>query len=163
MMYHHPGSNNGWGHRWPNGLGFLPPSSQPHVQQPNLDLSMLDFTGVPTLNNQGGIFYQDPYLNNTGTTNLNNIPIYQILENPLHPIYNQIHSNSTFPLQNNQLPPLSSQNSGPQSSMNSIMQNFKSKDGSIDFNKMFSTAGQLMGTINQFTSLIKGVSQLFKA
>lgn len=162
MMYHHPGSNNGWGHRWPNGLGYLPPSSQPHVQQPSLDLSMMDFMGALAHNNQGSFFNQIPYLNKINTMNPNNIPIYQILENPLHPIYNQIHTNPTLSLQN-QLPALSSQNNGSQSSMNSIMQSFKSKDGSLDFNKMFSTAGQLMGTINQFTSLIKGVSQLFKA
>ncbi len=47
-------------------------------------------------------------------------------------------------------------------STNLLLQSFKGKDGQIDFNKMFSTAGQLMGIVNQVTGLVKGLAQLGK-
>jgi len=50
------------------------------------------------------------------------------------------------------------QNGGMQSLMNS----FKSQDGSIDFNKMMNTAGQMMNAVTQVSSLVKGLGGIFK-
>lgn len=50
----------------------------------------------------------------------------------------------------------------PQMGMNSFMNSFKKPDGNIDFNKMMDTAGQVMSTMNQMSSLFKGVTQIFK-
>jgi hypothetical protein len=47
--------------------------------------------------------------------------------------------------------------------MQSFMNSFKSQDGSIDFNKMINTAGQMMNAVNQVSSLVKGVGGMFKA
>jgi len=52
--------------------------------------------------------------------------------------------------------------SPPQPGIQSIMNSFKKPDGNFDFNKMMDTAGQLMSTMNQMSSLFKGVSQFFK-
>ncbi|CAN7349498.1 YppG family protein [Rossellomorea sp. LjRoot5] len=43
-----------------------------------------------------------------------------------------------------------------------IMNSFKSQDGSLDFNKMMNTTGQMMGAINQVSSLVKGLGGIFK-
>lgn len=45
----------------------------------------------------------------------------------------------------------------------SLLESFKGKDGQIDFNKMISTAGQLMSIVNQVSGLVKGLAQLGKA
>lgn len=51
----------------------------------------------------------------------------------------------------------------PQTSgMSSVMNSFKKTDGNLDFNKMVDTAGQLMGTMNQLSSLFKGVTSFIK-
>ncbi|MCA1063141.1 YppG family protein [Rossellomorea aquimaris] len=50
----------------------------------------------------------------------------------------------------------------PQSGgVSSIMNSFKSQDGSLDFNKMMNTTGQMMGAINQVSSLVKGLGGIF--
>ncbi|WP_066369571.1 YppG family protein [Neobacillus fumarioli] len=46
--------------------------------------------------------------------------------------------------------------------MQSLMNSFKSQDGTIDFNKMINTAGQMMNAVNQVSSLVKGFGGLFK-
>lgn len=49
-----------------------------------------------------------------------------------------------------------------QKGIHSMMNSFKKTDGNLDFNKMVDTAGQLMGTMNQLSSLFKGVTSIFK-
>jgi hypothetical protein len=46
--------------------------------------------------------------------------------------------------------------------MHSLMNSFKSQDGSVDFNKMMNTAGQMMNAVTQVTSLVKGLGGIFK-
>ncbi|WP_409288894.1 YppG family protein [Peribacillus sp. SCS-37] len=48
------------------------------------------------------------------------------------------------------------------SGFSSIMNQFKTQDGSFDINKMMSTAGQMMNTMNQVSSIVKGFGGLFK-
>jgi len=48
------------------------------------------------------------------------------------------------------------------SQFQSLMSQFKSSDGNYDMNKMMNTAGQMMGAMNQLTSLVKGFSGIFK-
>ncbi|WP_052504373.1 YppG family protein [Rossellomorea aquimaris] len=50
----------------------------------------------------------------------------------------------------------------PSGGVSSIMNSFKSQDGSLDFNKMMNTTGQMMGAINQVSSLVKGLGGIFK-
>ncbi|MGJ7909410.1 YppG family protein [Neobacillus sp. LXY-1] len=47
--------------------------------------------------------------------------------------------------------------------MQSFMNSFKSQDGSVDFNKMVNTAGQMVNAVTQVGSLIKGFGGIFKA
>nr|WP_246188251.1 YppG family protein [Metabacillus lacus] len=44
----------------------------------------------------------------------------------------------------------------------SIMSQFKNKNGQYDMNKMMDTAGQMMSAVNQMGSLMKGVTSIFK-
>lgn len=98
---------------------------------------------------------------NYQTEGHNEFSLIQFLDNPLHPIYSPMQQiPASFMTNSNNL--LSFPQPNIKSPMDSFIQTFKNKDGSLDFNKMFSTAGQLMGTINQFSTLIKGFSQIFK-
>ncbi|WP_237389596.1 YppG family protein [Bacillus sp. USDA818B3_A] len=45
----------------------------------------------------------------------------------------------------------------------SLMNSFKSQDGSVDINKMVNTAGQMMNAVNQVSSLVKGFGGIFKS
>lgn len=49
------------------------------------------------------------------------------------------------------------------SGMQSLMNSFKSQDGSVDFNKMMNTAGQMVNAVTQVSSLVKNFSGIFKA
>jgi len=100
--------------------------------------------------------------NNLFPPNNNDILFAQFLDDPLYPLYNQIPNFSNQLLPNFSLSTSTSQQYFPQSPMNSFVQSFKNKDGTLDLNKMLGTAGQFMGVINQFSSLLKGFSQLFK-
>ncbi|MCU9613672.1 YppG family protein [Caldibacillus lycopersici] len=97
-----------------------------------------------------------------GFTGAPNYPSVQmIFDNPLHPIYNQ---NGMMPFENSMYPMQIQAQQFPMkpSGIGSIINSFKNQDGNYDFNKMFSTAGQFIGVINQVSSLLKGFSQVFK-
>lgn len=49
------------------------------------------------------------------------------------------------------------------SSFKSIMNQFKTQEGTVDVTKMMNTAGQMMGTVNQVQSMFKGLGGIFKA
>jgi hypothetical protein len=44
----------------------------------------------------------------------------------------------------------------------SFLNQFKKDDGQYDINKMMDTAGQMVSAVNQISSIVKGVSQIFK-
>ena len=44
----------------------------------------------------------------------------------------------------------------------SIMNSFKSQDGTVDVNKMVNTAGQMVNAVTQVSSLVKGLGGIFK-
>jgi hypothetical protein len=45
----------------------------------------------------------------------------------------------------------------------SIMNSFKSQDGTVDVNKMVNTAGQMVNAVTQVSSIVKGLGGIFKA
>jgi hypothetical protein len=45
----------------------------------------------------------------------------------------------------------------------SLMNSFKSQDGTVDVNKMVNTAGQMVNAVTQVSSLVKGIGGIFKA
>lgn len=47
--------------------------------------------------------------------------------------------------------------------LSSVLNQFKNQEGSIDFNKMMDTTGQMLNTMNQVSNLVKGVGSIFKA
>lgn len=50
----------------------------------------------------------------------------------------------------------------PASGMKSVLNSFKSQDGSLDINKMVDTAGQMMNAVSQVSSVVKGFGGMFK-
>jgi hypothetical protein len=87
-----------------------------------------------------------------------------LFQNPLQPkeevVHNQYMPMNGYPMMN----PYPKQGNIPKQpgGMNSIMNSFKSQDGSVDFNKMMNTAGQMMNAVNQVSSLVKGFGGFFK-
>jgi hypothetical protein len=51
----------------------------------------------------------------------------------------------------------------PPSGFQSVMNSFKTQDGSLDINKMINTAGQMMNAVTQVSSMVKGLGGIFKA
>lgn len=50
----------------------------------------------------------------------------------------------------------------PPTGMKSIMNSFKTQDGTFDVNKMVDTAGQMMNAVTQVSSMVKGLGGMFK-
>ena len=48
------------------------------------------------------------------------------------------------------------------SGFQSVLNQFKTQDGSVDITKMMNTAGQMVNTFTQMSSVFKGVGSLFK-
>lgn len=48
------------------------------------------------------------------------------------------------------------------SGFQSVLNQFKTQDGSVDITKMMNTAGQMVNTVSQMTNVMKGVGGLFK-
>ncbi len=48
------------------------------------------------------------------------------------------------------------------SNISSVLNQFKTQEGSIDFNKMIDTAGMMLNSMNQVSNLVKGVGSIFK-
>jgi len=89
-----------------------------------------------------------------------------IFQNPLQPKEDlppspYMNNMNSYPLMNPYPKPngMIKQPGGIQSIMNS----FKSQDGTIDINKMVNTAGQMMNAVSQVSSLVKGFGGMFKA
>ncbi|RUQ29396.1 hypothetical protein ELQ35_10290 [Peribacillus cavernae] len=48
------------------------------------------------------------------------------------------------------------------SGFHSVLNQFKTQDGSFDINKMMSTAGQMVNTVNQVSAIVKGFGGMIK-
>lgn len=94
--------------------------------------------------------------------NMVQLPKYSnlLFQNPLQPdeefldesyAYNNFYQNSPniFPIPR-------------PSPLQTVLQSFKTKDGSLDINKMVYTAGQLIQAFNQVTGMAKGLGSIFK-
>lgn len=93
--------------------------------------------------------------------------VESILQNPLQPKEKQAFGGTENTYMPNQYPymhpyPKSNFTNRPPSVMNSIVKSFKAQDGSLDFNKMIDTAGQMMNTVTQVSGLVKGLGGIFK-
>lgn len=88
-----------------------------------------------------------------------------VFQNPLDPEGNQHLPAMQNPyFSNSYMNPYPKQSFIPNkpSGVQSIMNSFKTQDGSLDFNKMMNTAGQMMGAVNQVSSLVKGLGGIIK-
>ncbi|KHD85648.1 YppG family protein [Heyndrickxia ginsengihumi] len=118
--------------------------------------------------------YQNPYMHMNGF-GVSGFPQQQqntaygisneppIFDNPLQMNQNQpkapqaVGQGYMNPYPKEAMPPKPYQNN-----TGSFLNSFKSQDGSIDFNKMMNTAGQMMNAVNQVSSMVKGLGGLFK-
>ncbi|WP_456274272.1 YppG family protein [Bacillus sp. AK031] len=90
----------------------------------------------------------------------------QFFQNPLQPeentYYQQQGGYNEYPGMTNPYPQGSFMVKPPSSGVGTIMNSFKSQDGSLDFNKMMNTTGQMMNALNQVSSMVKGLGGMFK-
>ncbi|MEK4969501.1 YppG family protein [Cytobacillus sp. FSL R7-0696] len=84
--------------------------------------------------------------------------------NPLEPNEQPVNKSYNMQSQYNTMNPYPKQSfvAKQPNNVQSIMNSFKSQDGSLDFNKMMDTAGQMMNAVNQVSSMVKGVGGFFK-
>ncbi|MBD8070203.1 YppG family protein [Bacillus sp. PS06] len=101
---------------------------------------------------QGGLYSHNGYQPPIG-----GYPYSQI--NPLNP-----HSQQGMYQQYPTPYPMNYQMTPQQASgFQSFLSQFKTEEGTYDYNKMMDTAGQMMGAVNQISGLIKGFSSAFKS
>lgn len=129
--------------------------------------------------NQQNPYYQQaypPYMQNyqpgyvPQSTSYNSQPFSQkdsqfLFQNPLQPQEEMIQKPQYAPM--NGYPvmnPYPKQSAIPKQpgGVQSIMNSFKSQDGTVDLNKMVNTAGQMMNAVSQVSSLVKGFGGIFK-
>ncbi|WP_059170922.1 YppG family protein [Bacillus sp. FJAT-27445] len=105
----------------------------------------------------GGVYGQHPgFYGDEGS--------HFLFQNPLEPVANVPQGQPTGfnpyipmnPYPKNHLQ--QKQNAG----VNSVLNSFKSQDGSLDINKMVNTAGQAINAVSQASALIKGLGGVFK-
>lgn len=95
----------------------------------------------------------------------NGVPVQNIFQNPL------LSSEQTAvrPQQAGGIPPYmnpypkGSAMAKQPSGVKSVLNSFKSQDGSLDINKMVDTAGQMINAVSQVSSVVKGIGGMFKA
>ncbi|MEH6941600.1 YppG family protein [Bacillus sp. JJ722] len=80
--------------------------------------------------------------------------------NPLHSPKMQQQMATQYP---NPYPKQAFMQKQQPSGFQSVMNQFKTQDGSMDINKMMNTAGQMMGTVSQVQNMFKGLGGFFKA
>ena len=88
-----------------------------------------------------------------------------VFQNPLDPEPNPYYSQASQPLsQNSYMNPYPKQSFLPKqpSGVQSIMNSFKSQDGSLDINKMMDTAGSMVNAVSQVSSMVKGLGGMIK-
>lgn len=88
-----------------------------------------------------------------------------IFQNPLEPETSQFNPKAAQPLsQNPYMNPYPKQSILPKqpSGVQSIMNSFKSQDGSLDINKMMDTAGSMVNAVTQVSSMVKGLGGIIK-
>ena len=87
-----------------------------------------------------------------------------LFQNPLQPqddiAPNQYMPMNVYPAMN----PYPKQNVIPKQpgGVQTFINSFKGQDGSVDFNKMMNTAGQMVNAVSQVSSLVKGFGGFFK-
>ena len=88
-----------------------------------------------------------------------------VFQNPLNPEPNPYYSQAEQSLApNSYMNPYPKQSFLPKqpSGVQSIMNSFKSQDGSLDINKMMDTAGSMVNAVSQVSSMVKGLGGIIK-
>ena len=156
-------------HYYPNPLGNMGSFTNPYHHSPLIGNSNFNHNGYPSFapqpfpNSQfpsNGVPMQ-PYSAPIGKNNYSQ----HIFDNPLEPEYDQQSGSSYHPyFSNSYMNPYPKQSIMPKqpSGFNSILNSFKTQNGSIDVNKMMNTAGQMLSAVNQVSSLVKGLGGIIK-
>lgn len=110
--------------------------------------------GTPNQHMQG-MQQQVPYMSQPMNIGGN----YSPFANPLQPSKTKQAFQAPYP---NPYPKQSFMQKSQPSGFKSIMNQFKTQDGTMDVNKMMNTAGQMMGTVNQMQGMFKGLGGLLK-
>jgi hypothetical protein len=123
---------------------FYPQGFQPYTQSfyPGPGPQQLSYQNQYALQKDSQFLFQNPLQ-----------PKEEMITNPYLPI-------NGFPIMNPY--PKQSFIPKPPNGIQSIMNSFKSQDGSVDFNKMMNTAGQMVNAVTQVSSLVKGLGGIFK-
>lgn len=96
---------------------------------------------------------------------LNQYPKQQVnpFQNPLYSQDEDFHPSQQANIAiTNPYPKQSFMQKNQGNNLSSVLNQFKTQEGSIDFNKMIDTAGMMLNSMNQVSNLVKGVGSIFK-
>ncbi|MBP1914597.1 YppG family protein [Lederbergia galactosidilytica] len=126
-----------------------PPNQYPPNYQPGIQYGMnIPYAAPYPSQSSPGYLPQKQYKNSG-----------YLFQNPLQSDEDYQYNNQPIPYAQKHSP---LNQAKPATPFNSIIQSFKSQDGSYDFNKMVNTAGQLVNAINQVSGMAKGIGGMFK-
>jgi len=140
-------------------------------QQMNWEAYMNPYLPQNSQPNQGMNYYLQPVqgYHQTHMFQQPTNPSYSqaVFQNPLHPP-EESHPQTQQSISPNGYPYMNPYPKGsflakPPSGMKSVLNSFKSQDGSLDINKMMDTAGQMVNAVSQVSSVVKGFGGMFKA
>lgn len=166
--------NNGYPHLMPNYWGGYPQQDMAYYHQPiqPYPFQMEGASGYQKqVENHQGFNHYQPYPNQPmtiGTYPGAMMPPYQSQPQspqPFNPFENPLQPQVKRPPQQTFANPYPKQQfmQKPQpSGIQSVLNQFKTQDGSMDVTKMMNTAGQMVNTVSQMSSVFKGVGGLFK-
>ncbi|WP_338470052.1 YppG family protein [Niallia sp. XMNu-256] len=128
------------GFPYPYGNPYFTQPQQGEFQQQQSIQSTNNSSNEPTYSD---LVFQNPLLSDEQAPSYNN-PMYQNQEPYFHPY------------------PKASFLAKPPSSVQNVLNSFKSQDGSLDIPKMVDTAGQMINAVSQVSSVVKGIGGIFK-
>jgi hypothetical protein len=157
--YHAPRYNGGYQQSYPGPVPFTP-----YVPPQGYGYQQFEPVGQNPYGSGGGYPHQLPGYQSYSPHQ--SAYQNQFFQNPLQPeekTYSQQQGGyNEYPGMTNPYPKGSFMVKPPSSGVGTIMNSFKSQDGSLDFNKMMNTAGQMMSAMNQVSSMFKGLGGMFK-
>ncbi|MGE7764793.1 YppG family protein [Peribacillus sp. NPDC096540] len=162
MMYPQPSNQEPYMHPYPpqEKGGYMPPNHDPYQQAAYHPFQQMQQQAMPVGAFPGNSVmqpmqpYQQPYQHQ------NQPQAFSPFANPLQPAKRPPQSQQQA---HNPYPKQQFMQKQQPSGIKSVMNQFKTQDGSMDITKMMNTAGQMMNTVSQVSSMVKGVGGFFKA
>lgn len=169
-MRYLPMNNQRWNRRppldrWPQEAAVVYPHATYYPPQIPTQSPYQGFLPLGQPPNNGQFYHPNPLpyqyhqYGNLSAPDIFQNPLQQAKKLPMDKgVYEQLYHSQVNPYPKPNYPPKSASGG-----LSSVMNSFKTQDGTLDFNKMANTAGQMMNAVTQVSSVFKGIGGLFKS